>query len=258
MRASVQELIHYRGVIKQLVIRDLKLRYERSALGFLWSLLNPLAMIGIYTFFFSLVVRMGIDRYAIFLVSVLLPWTFLTRSLLSVAPLTYQNGYLLNRAAFPAEALVFSGMISTFIDFCLEMSIFVLILLIIGAPVFPGLLILPFAMVLLFLFASGVALIFSVANVLFRDTQYVAGLIATSWLYLTPVFYPVTLVPEQYRSLYQLNPMVHIAGVFREPLYAANFPAGATVFAASVVAIGFFTLGYMFFNKYKRDFAELV
>jgi len=254
----IGEVLQYRGMIKQLTVRDLKLRYERSALGFLWSLLNPLIMIGIYTFFFSLVVRIGIPRYPVFLVSALLPWNFLTRCLLSVSPLPYQNGYLLNRAAFPAESLIFSGMLSAFADFCLEMTIFVVLLAAFGFPLLPGLLILPLVMVLHFLFSAGVALFFSVAHVFYRDTQYIASIIATAWLYLTPVFYPISLVPERFQLFYKLNPMVHIAGSFREPLYSGNFPQWTTLAISAAAALGVFALGWLFLNKYKRDFAELL
>ena len=255
--AAASEVMRYRGLIKQLAARDLKLRYERSALGFLWSLLNPLVMIGIYTFFFSIVLRMGIERYPVFLVSVLLPWNFLTRGLLSVAPLPYQSGYLLNRAAFPAESLIFSGMLSAFADFCLEVTVFTVILAAVGAPLFPGLLVVPAVMALHFLFTAGVALFLAVAYVFYRDTQYIAGIISTAWLYLTPVFYPVSLVPERFQSLYKLNPMVHIAGSFREPLYSGSLPHLSTLAIAGTAACGVFILGWLFFNRYKREFPEI-
>lgn len=258
MSILASEVVRCRNLIKQLAVRDLKLRYERSALGFLWSLLNPLIMIGIYTFFFSLVVRIGIPRYPVFLVSALLPWNFLARCLLSVSPLPYQNGYLLNRAAFPAESLVFSGMLSAFADFCLEMTIFIVLLAAFGFPLLPGLLILPLVMALHFFFTAGVALFFSVAYVFYRDTQYIASIIATAWLYLTPVFYPISLVPERFQLFYKLNPMVHIAGSFREPLYSGNFPQWTTLAISAAAALGVFALGWLFLNKYKRDFAELL
>jgi lipopolysaccharide transport system permease protein len=258
MRASIAEIIQYRGLIKQLTVRDLKLRYERSVLGFLWSLLNPLTMIAIYACFFSIVVKMHVPHYAAFLVSVLLPWNFLTRGLLSVSLLPYQNGYLLNRAAFPAESLVFSGMLSNFVDFCLEMAIFTLLLIVFGMAPIPGLLALPLIMVGTFMFVSGIALIFAVANVYYRDTQYVAGITSTAWFYLTPVFYPVTLVPERYRMIYDLNPMVHIAGCFRQALYYGQFPSVGNLALTVSICAAVFVFGWGFFNRHKREFAELV
>ncbi len=258
MRADAIEVARRRNLVKQLALRDLKLRYERSVLGFFWSLLNPLIMIGVYTFFFSHVIRIGVDRFPVFLVTVLLPWNFLTRGLMNTAPLVYLNGYLLNRAAFPAESLVFSGMISAFVEFCLEMAILTAILIIVGSPLFPGLLILPLAMIILLLFTTGVALFFAVAYVYYRDTQYILGILTTVWFYMTPVFYPVTSVPAQFRALYNLNPMVHIAAVFRGSLYTGSLPTLEMLGTALLIACASFALGWMFFSRHKWEFAEIL
>lgn len=254
----VSEILAYKGMIKQLAKRDIKVRYERSVLGFCWSLLNPLVMIVIYTVFFSLVIRIGIERYAVFLVSALLPWNLLVKSVISVAPTPYQNGYLLNRVAFPAESLVFSAMLSVFADFCLEMFIFTLLLALFGNPLLPGLVAVPIVMLFHLLFSTGIALAFSVAYVLYRDTQYIAGIITTAWLYMSPVFYPLWKVPVHVQWLYKLNPMVHILGSFREPLYTGHFPRLSSFVIVVLVSVTTFYLGWWVFNKYKKDFAELL
>lgn len=254
---SSRDVLGYRGLIKQLTVRDLKLRYERSALGFLWSLLNPLIMIGVYTFFFSIVMKMGVERYPVFLVSVLLPWGFLSRGVLGVAQVPYQSGYLLNRAAFPPDTLVFSGMLSAFADFCLEMLVLAAILALAGTPIFPGILALPLVMAVHFLFVCGLALLFAVPFVYFRDTQYILNIAVTAWMYLTPVFYPIAFVPKQYQSLYKLNPMVHIANCFRDVIYAGRFPGVATLLVATALAAVTFSIGWAVFNRYKHEFAEI-
>jgi len=254
----VSEILAYKSMIKQLAKRDMKLRYERSALGFFWSLLNPLVMIVIYTTFFSLVIRIGIERYAVFLVSALLPWNFLVKSILSVAPTPYQNGYLLNRVAFPAESLVFSAMLSAFADFCLEMPVFTILLAVFRNPLLPGLVAVPIIMLCHLLFSTGIALAFSVAYVFYRDTQYLAGILTTAWLYMSPVFYPLWKVPADLQWLYKLNPMVHILGSFREPLYTGHFPHLSSFTIVVLVSVTTFYLGWSVFNRYKKDFAELL
>ena len=256
--AAASEVIGYRNLIKELIIRDLKLRYERSVLGFLWSLLNPLLMIGIYTFVFSMVLRSSIQRFPIFLVPVMLPWNFLVRCMLSVSPLVYQSGYLLNRAVFPSESLVFSGLLSAFVDFCLEMAIFVIILAAFGAAFFPSLLVIPLIMFLHLLFVAGVTLFFSVGYVYYRDTQYIAPIISTAWFFMTPVFYSVSNVPEQYRMLYMLNPMVHIAACFRDPLYAGVMPSLTTIVITAVVSCSFFIMGWFFYRRFRNGFTEVI
>jgi len=258
VRAEIGETIKYRNLIKQLIVRDLKLRYARSFLGFLWSLLNPLIMILIYTFFFSRVVRIGIHDYPVFLVTVLLPWNFISRALLSVAARVYENGEILNHMAFPSESLVIAGMLSYFVDFCLEMLVLLAILCIFQMPPFPGLLALPFVMALHLLFTSGIAFFFSVLYVFYRDTQYLLNILTTVWLYLTPVFYPATLVPAQYQFMYNLNPMVHIAGLFRTTLYEGKIPGGMELLLVTLIACTTCLLGWAYFNTYKRALPEII
>jgi ABC-type polysaccharide/polyol phosphate export permease len=237
---SIRETVSYSGLIKQLVIRDLRLRYERSVLGFLWTLLNPLVMIGVYTFVFSVVLNSSTRLFPVFLVSVLLPWNFLVRVLLSVAPLPLQSGYLLNRAVFPTEALVFSGVLSALVEFLIEMAIFTVLLLAFGIPLTPGLYILPLAILIHVLFVTGVALFFSVAYVYYRDTQYLTALLTTAWFFMTPVFYPVSAVPAVYQRAYSLNPMVHIAAIFRLPVYNVTVPTLSAILVAAAIGLGTF------------------
>lgn len=255
---EMSKVARHRDLIKELVIRDLKLRYERSVLGFLWSLLNPLLMIGIYTFVFSVVLRVGIERFPLFLVPVLLPWNFLVRCLANVSPLVYQSGYLINRARFPSESLIFGGVLSAFVDFCLEMLIFAVILAAVGSPLLPGVLAVPLVMVFHLLFVTGVVMFFAVGYVFYRDTQYVVPLISTAWFFMTPVFYAVSSVPEKYLRFYLLNPMVHLAACFREPLYTGHLPSWTMLATAGIIAGGFFAAGWVFFNRYKRSFAEVI
>lgn len=255
--AAAVDVVSHKNLIKHLAFRDIKLRYERSALGFLWTLLNPLIMIAIYTIFFSGIVKIGIERYPVFLVSVLLPWNFLSRGILSVAALPYNNSYILNRATFPAESLVFGGLISSFIDLCFELIVFTILLIAFQSPLFPGILMLPLIMLIYLLFTAGISLFLAVGYVLYRDMQYISGIIATAWMYLTPVFYSHALVPEMYLSFYNLNPMVYIASCFREVLYHGRFPQIQTLAIASSISVVVFIVGWVFFNKYKQDFPEI-
>lgn len=245
-------------LVKHLAIRDLKLRYERSALGFLWTLLNPLVMIGIYTFVFSSVLRMGVQNFPLFLVPVLLPWNFLVKCISSVAPVISQSGYLINRAAFPSESLIFSGMLSAFSEFCLEMALYVVILAIIGAPILPGVLIIPAVMLLYLFFVTGVVFFVALGYVYYRDTVYIAPILTTAWFFLTPIFYPVSAVPEQYRTLYSMNPLSHIAACFRDPLYQGTIPPWPTLGMAAAFALGMFAFGWILFREHRHEFAEVV
>jgi lipopolysaccharide transport system permease protein len=247
-----------RGLIKALAIRDLKLRYERSVLGFLWTILNPLVMIGVYTLVFSYILQSGIKHFPLFLVPVMLPWNFLIKCLLGVSPLLYQSGSLLNRAAFPSEALIFSGVLSTFVEFCLEMLIFTVILLVIGWPIVPALLIIPVVMLIHLLFTTGLVLALSVAQVFYRDTQYVVNLLTTAWFFLTPIFYSATFIPQKYQWFYYLNPMARMAVCFRDPLYSGQFPSWSMFGTAAMISVDVFIIGWLIFNKYRHQIPELI
>jgi ABC-type polysaccharide/polyol phosphate export permease len=245
-------------MIKQMFVRDLKLRYERSVFGFAWTLLNPLAMLAVYTVFFSLIIRLGVPRYPIFLLSGLLAWNFVSRGMTGVSAAIWHNSYLINRVRFPHESLVISGMLSLLTDFLLELGILVVALAILGSPITPALAFLPVAVLVLLMFGLGVSLFFAVWMSLYRDTEYILAILSTAWLYMTPVFYPMSLIPDRFLPLYKLNPMVHLLSLFREPIYSGTLPAGDTVLIAFVISIGMLLVGWSFFRKHSPLFAELI
>lgn len=258
MRAGVEELVRYRGMIRQMFVRDVKLRYERSIFGLAWTLLNPLAMLIVYTAFFSLVVRLGVPRYPVFLLSGLLAWNFVARGMTGVSATIWHNGYLINRVRFPHESLVISGMLSLLTDFLIELAVLMLVLVALGATISAAIVFLPVAAVLLLMFGLGVALFFAVWMSLYRDTEYILGIFSTAWLYMTPVFYPASLVPQKYLALYNLNPMVHLLSLFREPIYGGRFPASDTIVISALISVGMLALGWSFFRRYSPQFAELI
>lgn len=256
--AGASDLYAHKDLVKLLAIRDLRLRYERSVLGFLWTILNPLVMIAVYTFVFSSVLKSGIKLFPMFLVPVMLPWNFMVKCLTGVSPLLYQSGSLVSRSSFPSEAIIFGGMLSNFVEFCLEISIFMVISHFIGFPLFPFILMVPVAMLLLFLFTAGLVLILSVGQVYYRDTQYIISLLSMAWFFMTPVFYAPTSIPERFLWIYNTNPMVHIAACFRDPLYYCIFPPASTIETAAAVAVCFFVTGWLFYDKHRRELPELV
>ncbi|MHB0912763.1 MAG: ABC transporter permease [Armatimonadota bacterium] len=251
-------IARYGSLSKQFAARDLRLRYEKSALGFLWALLNPLVMIGVYTFVFSLVLKQGIENYPVFLVSALLPWNFLARCVGTVSPLVYQSSSLVTRAAFPSESILLGGMAAALFDFVLELGLFALILALLGMPISPGVLALPAIMALFAMFVMGLVFVFAVGHVFFRDTQYVVGILLTAWFFLSPIFYSPESVPVGMRFLYSLNPMVHFTGAFRAALYLGQSPPWTTFAGLFALSAAVLTLGWLFFDRYRYEFAEVL
>lgn len=258
MKAAIAELVRYRGMIRQMFVRDLKLRYERSIFGIAWALVNPLAMLVVYTVFFSLIVRLGVPRYPVFLLSGLLAWNFVARGMTGVSATIWHNGYLINRVRFPHESLIISGMLSLLTDLVFELVVLALILAVLGVPISASMVFLPVAVLLLLIFGVGVVLFFAVWMSLYKDIEYILGIAATAWLYMTPVFYPMSLIPERYLTLYKLNPMVHLLSLFREPIYGGRLPSLDTVVISAAVSTATLAVGWSLFRRYSPQFAELI
>ncbi len=258
MKAAIAELVRYRGMIRQMFVRDLKLRYERSIFGVAWALMNPLAMLIVYTVFFSFIVRLGVPRYPVFLLSGLLAWNFVARGMTGVSAAIWHNGYLINRVRFPHESLIISGMLSLLTDLAFELVVLMLILAVLGVPISAAMAFLPVAVLLLLIFGVGVVLFFAVWMSLYKDIEYVLGIAATAWLYMTPVFYPMSLIPERYLALYKLNPMVHLLSLFREPIYCGRLPSLDTVVISAAVSTATLAVGWSLFRRYSPQFAELI
>ena len=257
-KARAKEIIDYRGMIKQMFVRDLKLRYERSVFGFAWTLLNPVAMLVVYTVFFSLIVRLGVPRYPIFLLSGLLAWNFIIRGMTGVSAVIWHNGYLINQVRFPHESLIISGMLSLLVDFVFELVVLILVLVVLGMSLSPAIGFLPVAVFILLIFGLGVSLFFAVWMSLYKDTEYIVGIAALAWLYMTPVFYPISLIPQKYLGIYKLNPMVHMLNLFREPIYSGRLPGLETLAISGLLAVGTLAIGWSLFKRYSPWFAELM
>lgn len=258
MTAQLRRLYRYRGMIKHMYVRDLKIRYERSIFGFAWTLLNPAAMLVVYTIFFSVVIRLNIPRFPIYLLSGLLAWNFVNRGMTSVSSTIWYNSYLINRVSFPHEALVISGMLSLLTDFLFELVVLIGVMAVLGVPMSIALVFVPISAAILFMFGLGVALFFAVWVALYRDTEYLLSIVSTAWFYMTPIFYSMKMIPQKYLAIYKLNPMVHMLSLFREPIYSGNLPPLHTLGIALMCSTLMLAVGMILFKKYSPLFAELI
>ena len=258
MKAHLKRLIRYRGMIKHMYVRDLKIRYERSIFGFAWTLLNPAAMLVVYTVFFSMIMKIGVPRFPIYLLSGLLAFNFVVRGMTSVSSTIWHNSYLINRVNFPHEALVISGMLSLLTDFVFELVVLTGVMAVLKAPMSVALVFVPVSAIILFMFGLGIALFFAVWVALYKDTEYLLGIISVAWFYMTPIFYPMSLIPQKYLAIYKLNPMVHLLALFREPIYSGNLPQLHTLGIALLCSGLMLFIGMTLFKKYSPLFAELI
>ena len=249
----------HKYLLYQLTQREIKSRYKQSFVGYAWVLINPLTQMLVYTFIFSVIFRFPTNNipYPVYLYAALLPWTALQTTISSAANSLVGNSVLLRKVAFPREIIVYSVVISKIIDFLFASLVFFLLVLFFQVP----LAITTLAFIPLFILqitlVTGLSLLLATLNLFFRDIQYLTNLFLMIWLYMTPIVYPLSLVPDKWISLYKLNPMVGIVEGYRSALFGYPFEWGIiawSTFCSLVVCL----LGFVIFKHLEKYFADIV
>jgi lipopolysaccharide transport system permease protein len=216
--SNFRELHAYRALIQALVMRDLKARYRGSTLGLLWTLLNPLLHMAIYALVFSVYMRNEMERYPAFLLCGILPWTWFSSALFMGTTTIIEGGSMLKKVFFPPQVLPTVTVIATFINFLFSLPLLFGMLLLFGVTFGWSLLTLPLVMAAQFALTLGLTLIISAVSVRYRDIPPILGHLLMFWFFLTPIIYPVSSVPEQFRTLLSLNPMTPFFVAYQEAL----------------------------------------
>jgi lipopolysaccharide transport system permease protein len=253
-----RRLIYLRDLVRELVARDMKVRYKGSALGIVWSLANPLMQLVVFHFIFRLVLQLNIPRYSSFAFSGMLAWSWFQASLLDASGSMLTNRELIKRPGFPVAILPVVAVTTHLIYFLLTLPILMLFLIIGGSGVKPMILVLPLIMAVQFALTLGLGYLAAIANVMFRDAHYLLGVSLQLLFFLTPVFYDASAVPQRYQTLYQLNPMVHLVGAYRGVLIEGRFPVGSAMLALSGLAVGLLYVGLRTFMRASYRYAEEV
>lgn len=264
----LQELLRYRGLVLNLVLRELKARYKRSVLGFLWSLLNPLAMMIVFTVVFTVIMPSQIENYPIFLLCGLLPWNYFTGALMLSINSVAGNANLVKKVYFPREVLPISSVLAALVNFLLGLAVLMVALIITKTNFSPWLWLLPFVILIQTCFTLGVALFLSAVNVYYRDTLMIMDVVLLAWFFLTPVVYSISTLPSSYeilgvtvnlqRLMYILNPMASLIAAYRDLLYWGHRTGLDFFLRTAVTSIGVLIIGYWFFTRHSRDFGEKV
>ncbi len=254
---TIREVFAYRQMIFRLVKRDLRGRYKGSVLGFLWTFLNPLLQLVVYSLVFSAIMRVGIENYYIFLFVGLVPWLFFSSCLTGGASCIWQQQDLVKKIYFPREVLPIAFVLSQFVNMLLTFIVIFIVLFISGQGVNPvALLFLPVIMSVELVLALGITMILSGLTVYFRDLEYIFSIVSMAWMYLTPVMYSVDMVPPEYEHLFYLNPMTPIIIAYRDVLYYQQIPQLRTLLSGFSVGVIIFVAGWFVFSRMKRNFAE--
>jgi lipopolysaccharide transport system permease protein len=258
MITTLRELYLYRALIQTLVMRDLKVRYRGSALGLLWTLLNPLLYMGIYALVFSVYIRIGMERYAAFLLCGLLPWIWFSSSLLAGTTSIIDGAGLIKKVFFPPQVLPTVTVIVNFVNFLLSLPLLFGVLLLFRVTLGWVLLALPLIMTMQFAFTLGLTLIVSAASVRYRDIPPILTHLLAFWFFLTPIIYPIAQAPERFRALLWLNPVTPFCLAYQNTLLYNELPSGR-IFAAMIGAgaVALF-IGVLVFGQFRWSLAEEV
>jgi lipopolysaccharide transport system permease protein len=275
----LKEVWASRELLVNLTRREIKGKYKRTVFGQLWSLVNPLALMLIYTLVFALILRVqpdpgspsGLNVFALWLLCGLLPWTFLSIVVNVGLGSLVANANLIQKVYFSRIVLPLSIVGSSLYNWLFEMAVLVIALSIAGGFVLPWLPLVLVAMLLITLFAAGIALMLSVLNVYFRDTQYFITLLLQIWMYLSPIIYPESIVEKDSATigglagtditladLYGLNPMEHFVALFRQLLYDERWPDASDLLICTGWAIAAFVIGVWVFRHNERKLAEIL
>lgn len=254
---TLKELYHYREMIVSLVRKGLRGRYKGSVLGFLWTFVNPLLQLVVYTIVFSNIMRVGIDKFYLFLFVALIPWMFFSASVTGGAASIVAEGNLVKKVYFPRQVLPIAYVTTAFVNMLLTFVVVFLALIVGGIGLDMRLLVyLPVVMIVEYLLALGIAMLTSALTVFFRDLEYILGIVTMAWMYLTPIMYGVDMIPDKYLTLFHLNPMTPIIVAYRDILYYKQIPRLSTLLQALAWGITFLLIGSIIFDRLQKHFAE--
>lgn len=252
----IKELYNYREMLSNLVKKDLKVRYKGSVLGFLWTFLNPLLQLVVYTIVFSTIMKVDIDKFYIYLFIGLIPWLFFATCIQAGSVSILMNKDLIKKIYFPRIILPISTVNSTFMNMFYSMIVVLLTILVSGIGFSKYILLLPVAMIMQYILVLGMTFMFSALNVYFRDLEYILNIIVMIWFYLTPIVYKIEMIPEKYRFWFYLNPMTGIINFYRNILYYKRMPSFNAFGGILIYGIIMIVIGYFVFEKLQKNFAE--
>jgi lipopolysaccharide transport system permease protein len=253
-------LTHYADLLYELSLFRLTVRYKQSLLGWAWAVLQPLALMSVYTVIFTRVTKIatGGTPYPIFLLSALLPWTFFSSSVINaVCGMTaYSN--LITKMYFPREIIPFSYLSAAFADFCIACVILAWLIVHYDVALSWNILYAFPVMLLLMAFAAAVALFFSAFQVRFRDIGLAMPVLLQVWMFTTPVVYSLQSVPARFRRLYLLDPVAGLIESFRSVVVYRTHPDFTVLTYSAVITLGCFVVGYVYFKAAEATMADIL
>lgn len=245
----MRNLLRYRDLVAYLVARDLKVRYRRSSIGFAWTMLQPLLMMLVLSLVFSSIFRFEVANYAVYALAGILFWNFFSQSVTTSMNSLRANAGLLTKLPVPKVVFPLSTVLAGLINLLLALVPLFVILLVTGHPLRPSLLFLPLAILIATTFTFGAGLLLSPLAAFFSDIVELVTVLLTLAMYLTPIFYPMEIVPEHLRWMVRFNPLRSVLEVFRDPIYLGKVPPLSHLAVAVGVALVALTIGAVAFRR---------
>lgn len=254
IKQDLLELYTYRDLLKNLVARDLTVRYKRSFFGFMWTMINPLINTIVLTIVFSTVFRFTIHDFIIYFLSGYLLWNFFAQSTILSSRSILNNGEIFKKIYVPKSIFVLSIVCSELINFAFALIPLCLVLLIIRRILTVSLFFLPVPIFFMVMFTLGIALLLAASSVFFYDIIDGYQILLLPWMYLTPIVYPLEIIPARFLPLIKLNPMYYLVECFRAPIYGGQIPDLMIILTAGILALLSLCLGYKVFMRLVDDF----
>src|SRR5438874_4441619 len=254
----VRDTYRYRELIWALALKELRVRYKRSLLGFFWALLNPALLMIVLTLVFGTIMRFSIDHYAVFLLSMLLPWTFFSQAMSYSVDSVVGNGPLLKKIYVAKLVFPVAAIVSNVVNFLLSLIPLALLIVLLRFPLHWTWLYLPVPMLGLFLFTLGASFFFAAANVFYRDVSHIIQIILSAWFYVSPIIYSLDFIPAKHRWLFRLNPMLYVLNGFRLSIYYGRLPSPQSVFMSVACGMVALMIGFAVFRRYEDLFVFYV
>lgn len=249
-----QQAVTYLPLMRELIVRDLKVKYRRSMLGYFWSLLNPLMMMCVMSFVFSYMFRFDVPNYPLYLICGNTLWSFFNESTNQAMYSVLANAPLIKKVYIPKFIFPISRIFSCFVTMLFSLAAILITILFTRTPLHWTILLIPIPLLMLLVFCCGVGMVLSSLSVYFRDVVHLYGVITLAWMYGTPIFYPISAVPEPVAAVIRLNPMYHYITFFRELILYGQLPSGGIVLSCIVSSMLAFLIGLALFRKLQRNF----
>ena len=245
----------YRDLLIELVTKDVKLKYRRSFLGYLWSILNPLMIMLVMVIVFSSIFRFDIDHYPVYLIIGQTIYNYVNNATVHAIYSVTDNGALLKKVYVPKYIFPLSKVTSDLVDFLFSLGAMVLVMLITGTQFSVYLILLPYVAIQIYVFSLGMGMFLAQASVFFRDIRYIYNVFLTAWMYATPIFYPVTMLPDKIRWIVtHLNPLYYSIEQFRVIVLERTVPSMTLVSRGCIISLLFLAFGILTFRKSQDKF----